>query len=175
MFVSFGENGLVTCSADHLLILWKNGERQSHLRSLALFEKLEESGGLWPLTFNLWIAALKPAEVMLSMLLMIYCDDCGLYWMITWWLLFVSSLKQSIKWSFKNSKVKIPHLRNYWRCFYFQPGVFLWRHLSEWAGVLLPRSIVLILFHTKIIWKMFEMFSSHCSAGYFKLLHESRK
>ncbi|XP_038590136.1 WD repeat-containing protein 41 isoform X2 [Micropterus salmoides] len=46
MFVSFGENGLVTCSADHLLILWKNGERQSRLRSLALFQKLEENGGL---------------------------------------------------------------------------------------------------------------------------------
>ncbi|KAK2888027.1 WD repeat-containing protein 41 [Channa argus] len=46
MFVSFKENGLVTCSTDHLLILWKNGERQSHLRSLALFKKLEESGGL---------------------------------------------------------------------------------------------------------------------------------
>ncbi|KAJ0012910.1 hypothetical protein NQD34_017244 [Periophthalmus magnuspinnatus] len=46
MFVSFKENGLVTCSADHLLILWKNGERQSHLRSLALFQKLEESGSL---------------------------------------------------------------------------------------------------------------------------------
>ncbi|XP_058472447.1 WD repeat-containing protein 41 [Solea solea] len=46
MFVSFKENGLVTCSTDHLLILWKNGERQSHLRSLALFQKLEENGGL---------------------------------------------------------------------------------------------------------------------------------
>ncbi|XP_034752892.1 WD repeat-containing protein 41 [Etheostoma cragini] len=46
MFVSFGENGLVTCSTDHLLILWKNGERQSHLRSLALFQKLEENGRL---------------------------------------------------------------------------------------------------------------------------------
>ncbi|XP_054467852.1 WD repeat-containing protein 41 [Anoplopoma fimbria] len=46
MFVSFRENGLVTCSTDHLLILWKNGERQSHLRSLALFQKLEENGGL---------------------------------------------------------------------------------------------------------------------------------
>ncbi|XP_056147196.1 WD repeat-containing protein 41 [Lampris incognitus] len=46
MFVSFGERGLVTCSTDHLLILWKNGERQSHLRSLALFQKLEEKGGL---------------------------------------------------------------------------------------------------------------------------------
>lgn len=47
IFLSFGESGLVTCSADHLLILWKNGERQSHLRSLALFQKLEENGGLW--------------------------------------------------------------------------------------------------------------------------------
>lgn len=46
MFVSFGESGLVTCSTDHLLILWKNGERQSGLRSRALFHKLEESGGL---------------------------------------------------------------------------------------------------------------------------------
>lgn len=46
MFVSFRENGLVTCSTDHLLILWKNGERQSRLRSLALFKKLEENGGL---------------------------------------------------------------------------------------------------------------------------------
>ncbi|XP_070780922.1 WD repeat-containing protein 41 [Enoplosus armatus] len=46
MFMSFGENGLVTCSTDHLLILWKSGERQSHLRSLALFQKLEENGGL---------------------------------------------------------------------------------------------------------------------------------
>ncbi|XP_039863215.1 WD repeat-containing protein 41 [Simochromis diagramma] len=46
MFVSFTEKGLVTCSADHLLILWKNGERQSRLRSLALFQKLEERGGL---------------------------------------------------------------------------------------------------------------------------------
>uniref|UniRef100_A0AAV2ITJ2 Uncharacterized protein n=1 Tax=Knipowitschia caucasica TaxID=637954 RepID=A0AAV2ITJ2_KNICA len=46
MFVSFKENGLVTCSADHLLILWKNGERQSHLRSIALFQKLEENGSL---------------------------------------------------------------------------------------------------------------------------------
>ncbi|KAF7643620.1 hypothetical protein LDENG_00236280 [Lucifuga dentata] len=46
MFVSFKEKGLVTCSSDHLLILWKNGERQSHLRSMALFQKLEENGGL---------------------------------------------------------------------------------------------------------------------------------
>lgn len=47
MFLSFGERGLVTCSADHLLVLWKNGERQSHLRSVALFQKLEENGGIW--------------------------------------------------------------------------------------------------------------------------------
>ncbi|RVE66093.1 hypothetical protein OJAV_G00123160 [Oryzias javanicus] len=46
MFVSFGEDGLATCSADHLLILWKDGERQSRLRSQALFQKLEENGGL---------------------------------------------------------------------------------------------------------------------------------
>ncbi|XP_037835532.1 WD repeat-containing protein 41 isoform X2 [Kryptolebias marmoratus] len=46
MFLSFKERGLVTCSTDHLLILWKNGERQSRLRSLALFHKLEENGGL---------------------------------------------------------------------------------------------------------------------------------
>lgn len=46
MFVSFKEKGLVTCSTDHLLILWRNGERQSRLRSLALFQKLEENGGL---------------------------------------------------------------------------------------------------------------------------------
>ncbi|KAG7238615.1 hypothetical protein INR49_030689 [Caranx melampygus] len=46
MFVNFKENGLVTCSTDHLLILWKNGERQSQLRSLELFKKLEENGGL---------------------------------------------------------------------------------------------------------------------------------
>ncbi|KAK6316136.1 hypothetical protein J4Q44_G00136600 [Coregonus suidteri] len=46
MFMSFGEKGLVTCSTDHLLIAWKNRERESHLRSLALFRKLEENGGL---------------------------------------------------------------------------------------------------------------------------------
>ncbi|XP_077442329.1 WD repeat-containing protein 41 isoform X2 [Vanacampus margaritifer] len=46
MFVAFPDNGLVTCSADHQLILWKNGEKQSRLRSLALFRKLEENGGL---------------------------------------------------------------------------------------------------------------------------------
>lgn len=46
MFLSFGECGLVTCSTDHLMILWKNAERQSHLRSLALFRKLEATQGL---------------------------------------------------------------------------------------------------------------------------------
>uniref|UniRef100_A0A8B9LYZ3 WD repeat domain 41 n=1 Tax=Astyanax mexicanus TaxID=7994 RepID=A0A8B9LYZ3_ASTMX len=46
MFLSFGERALVTCSADHLLIVWKDGERESQLRSLALFEKLEEMQGL---------------------------------------------------------------------------------------------------------------------------------
>ncbi|KAL0965333.1 hypothetical protein UPYG_G00279880 [Umbra pygmaea] len=46
MFLSFGEKGLVTCSTDHLLIVWKNGERECHLRSLALFRKLEANGGL---------------------------------------------------------------------------------------------------------------------------------
>ncbi|KAI4874084.1 hypothetical protein NFI96_024831, partial [Prochilodus magdalenae] len=46
MFVSFGEKGLVTCSADHLLIVWKDGERESQMRSLALFQKLEELQGL---------------------------------------------------------------------------------------------------------------------------------
>lgn len=46
MFLSFEEKGLVTCSTDHLLILWKDGERQARLRSEALFQKLEENGGL---------------------------------------------------------------------------------------------------------------------------------
>ncbi|XP_061658071.1 WD repeat-containing protein 41 isoform X3 [Syngnathoides biaculeatus] len=46
MFLAFPENGLLTCSADRQLILWKNGERQSRLRGLALFRKLEENGGL---------------------------------------------------------------------------------------------------------------------------------
>lgn len=43
MFLSFKEKGLVTCSTDHLLIVWKDGELQSQLRSLALFQKLEEN------------------------------------------------------------------------------------------------------------------------------------
>ncbi|XP_058585053.1 WD repeat-containing protein 41 isoform X5 [Neofelis nebulosa] len=46
MFLYFEDHGLVTCSADHLIILWKNGERESGLRSLKLFQKLEENGDL---------------------------------------------------------------------------------------------------------------------------------
>ncbi|XP_034296979.1 WD repeat-containing protein 41 isoform X4 [Pantherophis guttatus] len=42
MFLYFGEHGLATCSADHLIILWKDGERESRLRSLILFHKLEQ-------------------------------------------------------------------------------------------------------------------------------------
>ncbi|XP_054543980.1 WD repeat-containing protein 41 isoform X1 [Talpa occidentalis] len=47
MFLYFEDHGLVTCSADHLIILWKNGERESGLRSLRLFQKLEENGNLY--------------------------------------------------------------------------------------------------------------------------------
>ncbi|XP_048076825.1 WD repeat-containing protein 41 isoform X4 [Ursus arctos] len=47
MFLYFEDHGLVTCSADHLIILWKNGERESGLRSLKLFQKLEEDGDLY--------------------------------------------------------------------------------------------------------------------------------
>ncbi|XP_056302265.1 WD repeat-containing protein 41 [Danio aesculapii] len=43
MFVSFEQKALVTCSTDHLLIVWKDGELQSQLRSLAVFHKLEEN------------------------------------------------------------------------------------------------------------------------------------
>ncbi|XP_051960058.1 WD repeat-containing protein 41-like [Xyrauchen texanus] len=46
MFLSFKEKGLVTCSTDHLVIVWKDGELQSQLRSLALFQKLEDNQGL---------------------------------------------------------------------------------------------------------------------------------
>lgn len=46
MFLYFDELGLVTCSADHLIILWKDGERESRLRSLALFQKLEQNNDL---------------------------------------------------------------------------------------------------------------------------------
>uniref|UniRef100_A0A8C5KQJ9 WD repeat-containing protein 41 n=1 Tax=Jaculus jaculus TaxID=51337 RepID=A0A8C5KQJ9_JACJA len=47
MFLYFEDHGLVTCSADHLIILWKNGEQESGLRSLKLFQKLEENGDLY--------------------------------------------------------------------------------------------------------------------------------
>ncbi|XP_074850350.1 WD repeat-containing protein 41 [Carettochelys insculpta] len=46
MFLYFSELGLVTCSADHLIILWKDGERESRLRSLTLFQKLEQHDDL---------------------------------------------------------------------------------------------------------------------------------
>ncbi|XP_018592146.1 WD repeat-containing protein 41 [Scleropages formosus] len=46
MFISMGERGLVTCSTDHLVIAWKNGKRESQLRSFDLFCKLEQNGGL---------------------------------------------------------------------------------------------------------------------------------
>ncbi|XP_074808795.1 WD repeat-containing protein 41 isoform X2 [Natator depressus] len=46
MFLYFSELGLVTCSADHLIILWKDGERESRLRSLTLFQKLEQNDAL---------------------------------------------------------------------------------------------------------------------------------
>ncbi|XP_060699587.1 WD repeat-containing protein 41 isoform X1 [Hemiscyllium ocellatum] len=41
MFLYFEGHGMVTCSTDHLVILWKDGERESKLRSKALFQKLE--------------------------------------------------------------------------------------------------------------------------------------
>ncbi|XP_062868274.1 WD repeat-containing protein 41 isoform X2 [Trichomycterus rosablanca] len=41
MFVSFAERGVVTCSADHLVIVWKDGEKETQLRSLALLQKLD--------------------------------------------------------------------------------------------------------------------------------------
>uniref|UniRef100_A0ACB8EQ05 WD repeat-containing protein 41 n=1 Tax=Sphaerodactylus townsendi TaxID=933632 RepID=A0ACB8EQ05_9SAUR len=46
MFLYFGEHGLATCSADHLIILWKDGEQESRIRSLMLFHKLEQSEDL---------------------------------------------------------------------------------------------------------------------------------
>ncbi|XP_056397630.1 WD repeat-containing protein 41 [Hyla sarda] len=46
MFLYFQDHGLVTCSADHLIILWKEGKKESRLRSLLLFQKLEENGDL---------------------------------------------------------------------------------------------------------------------------------
>ncbi|ERE85694.1 WD repeat-containing protein 41 [Cricetulus griseus] len=48
MFLYFEDHGLVTCSADHLIILWKNGEQESGFRSIKLFQKLEEDGDLHP-------------------------------------------------------------------------------------------------------------------------------
>ena len=92
MFVSFEENGLVTCSTDHLLILWKNGERQSQLRSLALFQKLEENGGLWPLTPELLPLKMWSCRVMLASDHWLYCDDYCLLLMIMWWLLLLFAL-----------------------------------------------------------------------------------
>lgn len=46
MFLYFQDHGLVTCSADQLIILWKEGKRESRLRSLLLFQKLEQNGDL---------------------------------------------------------------------------------------------------------------------------------
>ncbi|XP_042305616.1 WD repeat-containing protein 41 isoform X2 [Sceloporus undulatus] len=46
MFLFFTEHGLATCSADNFIILWKDGERESRLRSLMLFHKLEHSEDL---------------------------------------------------------------------------------------------------------------------------------
>ncbi|KAM5192993.1 WD repeat-containing protein 41 [Mantella aurantiaca] len=48
MFLYFQDHGLVTCSADQLIILWKEGKRESRLRSLLLFQKLEQNGDLQP-------------------------------------------------------------------------------------------------------------------------------
>ncbi|XP_072904343.1 WD repeat-containing protein 41 isoform X2 [Hemitrygon akajei] len=42
MFLYSKEHGLVTCSTDHLIISWKNGQRESQLQSKALFQKLEQ-------------------------------------------------------------------------------------------------------------------------------------
>ncbi|KAH0628007.1 hypothetical protein JD844_008652 [Phrynosoma platyrhinos] len=46
MFLFFTEHGLATCSADNFIILWKDGERESRLRSLMLFHKLEQNEDL---------------------------------------------------------------------------------------------------------------------------------
>lgn len=46
MFLPFNDSVLVTCSTDHLIMLWKDGERESRLRSLDLFNKLEQNKGL---------------------------------------------------------------------------------------------------------------------------------
>ncbi|XP_061875550.1 WD repeat-containing protein 41 isoform X4 [Colius striatus] len=55
MFLYFGELGLATCSADHLIILWKDGERESRLRSLTLFQKLAQNGKLHLLVAQIYV------------------------------------------------------------------------------------------------------------------------
>lgn len=47
MFLHSKDHGIVTCSTDHLIILWKDGEKESQLRSKALFHKLEQDD-VWP-------------------------------------------------------------------------------------------------------------------------------
>uniref|UniRef100_A0A4W3GZ37 WD repeat domain 41 n=1 Tax=Callorhinchus milii TaxID=7868 RepID=A0A4W3GZ37_CALMI len=42
MFLYFEDHGMVTCSTDHLIILWKDGERESRLRSKKLLQILEQ-------------------------------------------------------------------------------------------------------------------------------------
>ncbi|XP_069794174.1 WD repeat-containing protein 41 isoform X2 [Narcine bancroftii] len=42
MFLYSKDHGIVTCSTDQLIILWKDGERESQLRSKALFQKIEQ-------------------------------------------------------------------------------------------------------------------------------------
>ncbi|CAH2297249.1 WD repeat-containing 41 [Pelobates cultripes] len=48
MFLYFNDHSLVTCSADQLVIIWKEGKTESRLRSLLLFKKLDENNGLQP-------------------------------------------------------------------------------------------------------------------------------
>ncbi|TRY64920.1 hypothetical protein DNTS_024609, partial [Danionella cerebrum] len=43
MFMSVEQKALVSCSTDQLLIIWRNGELESQLRSLAVFTKLQEN------------------------------------------------------------------------------------------------------------------------------------
>ncbi len=61
MFLSFKEKGLVTCSTDHLLIIWKDGELQSQLRSLAVFQKLEDIQEVWLWS---WKSLSRPGRVL---------------------------------------------------------------------------------------------------------------
>ncbi|XP_078071084.1 WD repeat-containing protein 41 isoform X2 [Mustelus asterias] len=42
MFLYFKDHGMVTCSTDHLIILWKDGEVESQFWSKKLFQKLEQ-------------------------------------------------------------------------------------------------------------------------------------